>query len=219
MTRRFWTTVLIVFVPMGIVGIGIAILFARWSTEPDDLQSTISKAGVGVALTTIAAAVGAIALRIIDFQRVRDDERRRLHRSVVEAYNSVKAVRRRLVALGLDRAVSSISDEHWKEMKGAIDELNTAQLCLEAIKREVDLTDALARRDEVSRALAIVEKYINEEVLEQWEEHGWSDWKVRKRACPEIDVSRFVEKKYFRHNVSNQLDLITSVLQRELGRR
>jgi hypothetical protein len=133
-----------------------------------------------------------------------------------------------MVALGLDRSAGPLPEDRWKEMKGAIDELNVAQLSLEAIKREVEVSEAFARRDEVAQALALVEKYINEEVLEQWEIHGWSAWKtpgtprLRKRtahACPEIDVSRFVEKKYFRHNVSNRLDLITSVLQKELGRR
>jgi hypothetical protein len=228
MARRSLMTVVFVLTGMFVFGALVTYLFDAKSTDPDDVWATISTAGAGVALTSVAAGVAAYTLRALDYRRARDDERRRLHREVVKAYNSVKAVRRRMVALGLDRSAGPLPDDRWTEMKGAVDELNAAQLSLEAIKREVEVSEAFARRDEVAQALAFVEKYINEEVLEQWECHGWNAWKMsgthrpRRRAahgCPEIDVSRFVEKKYFRHNVSNRLDLITSVLQKELGRR
>lgn len=83
------------------VGVRLAFVGDSRSPSGDDVWSDLSKAGVQVALLTVAGAVVTAAFKYIDEHRARDEQRRQVFREVLAAYNQAKAVRRNLRALGL----------------------------------------------------------------------------------------------------------------------
>jgi hypothetical protein len=147
MRRRPWFAVGIFLFALALVGIVMALVFNAASAAKDDLWWSISRAGVGIAFTAVAAAATTWAFKIVDQRRVRDEERRRLYHQVVEAYNEVKAVRRRLRALGLREPRSKpFAADEWTELRDAIGKLSVAQLAFEAIKRDIEHSDLFRRQ-------------------------------------------------------------------------
>jgi hypothetical protein len=98
MRRRPWFTLAVVLTLLGLLGMAVAVAFNWLAKGQDNLALSISRAGVGVALTTVAGAVITGALRYLDERRWRDQERRRVFHEVVEAYNNAKSARRGLKA-------------------------------------------------------------------------------------------------------------------------
>lgn len=82
------------------VGVALTFVGAAKASGGVDAWSDVSKAGVQMAVITVAGAVVTTAFRYIDEHRGRDEQRRQVFGEVVAAYNEVKAVRRNLRALG-----------------------------------------------------------------------------------------------------------------------
>ena len=203
-----------------LLGIAMALLFDGLSKAKDDIWWSLSRAGVGIAITTVAGAVATGAFQLVDERRARDQERRRVFRETVEAYNQVKATRRRLRALGLlnhrsDRLVA----EEALELRSIMAMLSDAQLRFEAIAREVDQSDLFAQKDAVTAKLKEVERYINGSVVQKWERQGA---RVKEGADPsaleDLGLREFIadNSSAFLKNVSTPLLGLTSILCEEL---
>jgi hypothetical protein len=179
--RRPWRGVIIALTVIFIAGIVVAAVFNEISANKDDIWSTISKAGVAIAATTVAGAVATGALKLVDEWRVRDQERRRVFHDVVETYNEVKSIRRNLRALGLLIPRSDpLTAEEAKDVLSIMTRLNDAQLRFEAIKREVEQSNLFNHPDLVISELRTVENYINKSVIGKWEE---SQGRIREGAA------------------------------------
>lgn len=214
--RRPWRGVVIALTFIFIAGIAVAAVFNGISANKDDIWSTISKAGVAIAATTVAGAVATGALKLVDEWRVRDQERRRVFHDVVETYNEVKSIRRSLRALGfLIPGSDPLTAEEAKDVLIIMTRLNDAQLRFEAIKREVEQSNLFNHPDPVIRELRTVEDYINKFAIEKWEE---SQGRIREGAGPgELDNLRLPDFiKGFRENIFEPLHRLTSALHEEL---
>lgn len=214
--RRPWRGVIISLTFIFIAGIAVAAVFNGISANKDDIWSTISKAGVAIAATTVAGAVATGALKLVDEWRVRDQERRRVFRDVVETYNEVKSIRRTLRALGLLIPRSDpLTAKEAKDALTIMTRLNDAQLRFEAIKREIEQSNLFNHPDLVISELRTVEDYINKSVIGKWEK---SQGRIREGAAHgELDnlgLPGFIEG--FRENIFEPLRRITSALHEEL---
>ncbi len=118
---------------------GIGVLFAD---DQHKVALAAATAGIQLGAITVIGAVVTQALR--DYNDAREDQRRlneyrmTVFRDTVDAYNSVKTVRRTLRALGL--AVQSddpLSPEQVIDFNAQMSALNEAELSFEKIEREV----------------------------------------------------------------------------------
>lgn len=201
-----------------VLGIGLAVLFDAVSAEKDDLWWSLSRASIGLAITSLGGAVATGAFRVIDGRRERDRELRRLLHQVVGAYNDVKSARRRFKALGAagGRTTPLISAE-VEELREAIAQLNCAQLAFETMKREVGKSDVCDQRTVIVRELDAVERHINETVLKKWQAHAPAGWaNVDSSYLTSIGLNEFVQTRSFRANVSSRLDTIELAFQQQL---
>jgi hypothetical protein len=218
--RRPWRGVIIALTLIFIAGIGVAAVFNAISTNKDDIWSTISKAGVTIAVTTVAGAVAAAALKLVDEWRVRDQERRKVFHDVVETYNEVKSIRRSLRALGLlSPRCGPLTAEEAEEVLTIMTRLNAAQLRFEAIKKEVEQSNLFTHLDLVTKELRTVENYINKCAIEKWEKSAGC---IRKGAdrheLDNLQLPVFIEG--FEHHIFRPLDNLTVTLHEELfGKR
>jgi hypothetical protein len=218
--RRPWRGVIIALTLTFIAGIAVAAVFSAISTNKDDIWSTISKAGVTIAVTTVAGAVATAALKLVDEWRVRDQERRKVFHDVVETYNEVKSIRRSLRALGLlSPRRGRLTAEEAEEVLTIMTRLNAAQLRFEAIKKEVEQSNLFTHLDLVTRELRTVEDYINKCAIAKWEK---STGHIRKGAdrheLDNLELPRFIEG--FEYHIFRPLDNLTLTLHEELfGKR
>jgi hypothetical protein len=221
MWKRPWFGVALVLTAVFMLGIAMAILFNIPSKAKDDLWWSLSRAGVGIAITTVAGAVATGAFQLVDERRGRDQERRRVFREVVEAYNQVKATRRRMRALGLLNRSDPLLAEEAQELRSIMAMLSDAQLRFEAMAREVDQSDLFAQKDKdvVTTGLGEVVNYIRDSVLKKWEYHGA---RVQAKAYPsvlkDLELQGFIahESRTFENIVCKPLDSLTEVLCEEL---
>jgi hypothetical protein len=218
--RRPWRGVIIALTLIFIAGIAVAAVFNAISTNKDDIWSTISKAGVTIAVTTVAGAVATAALKLVDEWRVRDQERRKVFHDVVETYNEVKSIRRSLRALGLLSPRSGpMTAEEAEEVLTIMTRLNAAQLRFEAIKKEVEQSNLFTHLDLVTRELRTVEDYINKCAIAKWEK---SAGRIRKgadrRELDNLELPGFIGG--FEDHIFRPLDDLTLTLHEELfGKR
>lgn len=218
MKRHPWLPAAIYLLTLGVVGMTLAVTFDALSSAKDDLWWSFSRAGVGIAFATVAAAAATGAFRIVDQRRARDEERRKLFSLAEQAYNDVKAVRRRMLALGLrERRTKSFTSEEWQELRDAIAKLNVAQLTFEALGKQIENSKLFAREEGIVNALREVENYLNSKVLQTWEEHGWNAWKKTDTSLAEaVDLSDFTRTDLFKGNASERLEALSALLQEEL---
>jgi hypothetical protein len=213
---RPWITVAIILSGVFLIGITVAVLFDWFSTTKDDLWSVVSRAGVGIAATTVAGAVATGAYKLVDEHRGRDQERRRVFHEVVEAYNEFKATRRSLKSLGLLSPRSGqLQAEEAKELRLVMARLNDAQLKFEAIAREVAESDLFNRRESITGELRAVEDYINKSVLDLWERNGGRVWSGADVGVIETLALRDFDRN-FKQQVRTPLDRLTQILHQEL---
>jgi hypothetical protein len=217
MSRSPWALLAAVLSVVFVIGMTVAVLFDRWSTSPDDLQATISKAGVTTAVITVAGALANGAIRLLDERRTRDQERRRVFHDVVDAYNEVKATRRAVKALGLfDADRAELTADEAKDLRSIMARLIDAQLRFEAIRREVAQSDLFRDKEGVLRQLGCAEDYINKSVVENWERHGGKVWTGAPPTVIEsLGLQPFIADGFKRH-ISDPLDILTDLMQREL---
>lgn len=224
--RRPWRGVIIALTLIFITGIAVAAVFNAISTNKDDIWSTISKAGVTIAVITVAGAVATAALKLVDEWRVRDQERRKVFHDVVETYNEVKSIRRSLRALGLLSprsgpltAEDPLTAEEAEKVLTIMTRLNAAQLRFEAIKKEVEQSNLFTHLDLVTRELRTVEDYINKCAIAKWEK---SEGRIRKGAdrheLDNLELPGFIGG--FEDHIFRPLDDLTLTLHEELfGKR
>jgi hypothetical protein len=236
---RATRTVLILLLILFLVGLAVAVYFDQRSSG-DDLQRAHSRAGVGVALTTVAGALVTVVLKARDERRLRDQERRDFFHEVVNVYNAVKAVRRqlrttlsrpdvedtppglraRMVRRGTGRRRRSRScsggagavNKQIDAMGPLMQELNVAQLRFEALKRE-STESALFRDQAVADCLQRVESYLHDRIVKPWENGTcWTkaDWQQN-------DLRAFVAPQRRRRSVqedgvrsNERIDALTS---------
>jgi hypothetical protein len=211
-----------------LVGIGIAVLFNGLSSANDDLASTISKLGAGIAVTTFAGAIVTASFKLVDEQRARDQdrrdeqrardqERRKVFSEIVRAYNQVKSARRNLKAWGslTTRSEPALQAEEAKELRMTMAKLSDAQLQLEAIVREIDESQLFQRKGPIKEKLEKVETYINHSMLDPWELHGGKIWEgADPKICNNLGLQDF--DKNFKGEVRTRMDDLTKELHREL---
>jgi hypothetical protein len=224
--KRPWLGVALRLLLVFLVGIVIAVVCDYYSRSAEDIWSNLSKAGIAVAFTTVAGALAAWALKLVDERRGRDEERRKVFEQVLEAYNECKSVRRRLAALGLLgnqagalRPDEKLQPEAVKELRALMVKLNDAQLRFEAIKRVLDQSDLFRRKVLIIRELRMVEDYVNKSALDKWEAEGRCFWgEVDAQSVTRLGLQAFNSE--FKRHVSAPLDRITDALEKELfGRR
>jgi hypothetical protein len=207
-----------VLIAMTVIGLVAAFLFDQRSQSSDDIWANLSKAGVTIAVITVAGAMANIGIKALDERRARDLERRRLFHDIVDAYNAAKAARRGMSALGFkeQRDVALRADEA-DELRSIMAKLNETQLRFEAIKREVEQSDLFRRRNDMLQQLRIIEDYINKSVLDQWEKLGCKVW---AGATPEtvdgLNLRHFIVDGFQTH-VSAPLKILTQIIQGELA--
>jgi hypothetical protein len=200
-----------------LVGIGVALLFDALSSANDDLASTISKLGAGIAVTTLAGAIVTTSFRLVDEQRARDQERRKVFSEIVRAYNQVKSARRNLKAWGslTTRSESALQAEEAKELRMTMAKLSDAQLQLEAIVREIDESQLFKCKGPIKEKLRSVEHYINRSMLDRWEALGGKVWEgADPKICNGLRLQDF--EANFHDEVRVRMDELTKDLHREL---
>jgi len=215
--RRPWSRVVFALSLLFLVGIGVALLFNGLSSANDDLASTISKLGAGIAITIFAGAIVTASFKLVDEQRARDQERRKVFSEIVRAYNQVKSARRNLKAWGIltTRSEPALQAEEAKELRMTMAKLNDAQLQLEAIAREMEESHLFKRKSPIKEKLRDVEHYINTSVLDLWEAHGGKVWEgADPIICNDLGLQDF--EKNFRCKVRKPMDELTKELHREL---
>ena len=219
--RRLWFNLALVLVILFFVGIAIAVWANSLSATQNDIWSSISRAGVGIAFTTVAGVIATGAFRLVDVRRGRDQERRKIFHDVVEAYNQIKSARRRLRALGLLEARKEVLHaEEVKELRSAMAELNDAQLRFEAIKRECEQSDLFTNKGSIITELGSVEAYVNYCLLKKWELNASRIWDgADPSVLDNLEVKDFIGRggdRHFDDKVAIRLRRITHILQAEL---
>jgi hypothetical protein len=215
--RRPWLIAVFTLSLLFLVGIGVALLFNGLSSANDDLASTISKLGAGIAFTTLAGAIVTASFKLVDEQRARDQERRKVFSEIVRAYNQVKSVRRNLKSWGslTTRFEPALQAEEAKELRMIMVKLSDAQLQLEAIAREIEESHLFKRKSPIKENLRKVEHHINRSMLDPWELHGGKVWEgADPKICNSLGLRDF--EKNFRVKVRVQMDDLTKELHREL---
>jgi hypothetical protein len=215
--RRPWRIVFFALSLLFLVGIGVALLFNGLSSANDDLASTISKLGAGIAFTTLAGATVTASFKLVDEQRARDQERRKVFSEIVRAYNQVKSARRNLKAWGslTTRSEPALQAEEAKELRMTMAKLSDAQLQLEAIRQEIDESHLFKRKSPIRGQLRAVEHYINRSFLDRWEKHGGKVWEgADPKICNGLGLQDF--EKNFYDEVTARMDELTKELHREL---
>jgi hypothetical protein len=166
----------------------------------------------------VAGAVATGAFKLVDEQRVRDQERRKIFYEIVRVYNQVKSTRRTFKALGVLKTGSRVplrADEA-KELRATMAILNDAQLRLEAIVREIDQSDLFDKKRLIMQRLRIAEDYINKNVLDLWEANGGDVWEgADPTVYMKLRLKEFVAAG-FKKNVRIQLDELTKEMHKEL---
>jgi hypothetical protein len=215
--RRPWRMAVFTLSLLFLVGIGVALLFNGLSSANDDLASTISKLGAGIAFTTLAGAIVTASFKLVDEQHARDQERRKVFSEIVRAYNQAKSARRNLRAWGslTTRSEPALQAEEAKELRMTMAKLTDAQLQLEAIVREIEELDLFKRKRPIKEKLEEVETYINHSILDPWELHGGKIWEgADPKICNSLGLRDF--EKNFDAKVRVRMDDLTKELHREL---
>ena len=215
--RRPWSRAVFTLLLLFLVGIGVALLFNGLSSANDDLASTISKLGAGIAVTTVAGAIVTASFKLVDEQRARDQERRKVFSEIVRAYNQVKSARRNLKAWGslTTRSEPALQAEEAKELRMTMAKLSDAQLQLEAIVREINESHLFKPESPIKEKLEKVETYINHSMLDRWEAFGGKIWEgADPKICNDLRLQDF--EKNFRDEVRVRMDDLTKELHREL---
>jgi hypothetical protein len=165
---------------LAIVGIGIGAVNSE--SRSSELWFEVAKAGLQ--LLAIAVLGGAVAWAFRSLDAGRDDRRRRdeylasVANDLWDAYNRIKAVRRRLIAAGFrkrDAGLSSepLTEEQVAELRGQMIELIDAQLMLERLARGVETQPSLYSPSgkEIGSSLRRAERYVND-AIDDWETCG-----------------------------------------------
>jgi len=150
---------------------GIGVLFAD-----DQHRVALAAATAGIQLGAITVIGAVVTQALKDYNDAREDRHRlneyrmTVFRDTVDAYNSVKTVRRTLRALGFaTQSDGPLSPEQVIDFNAQMSALNEAELWLEKIEREV-----VAQKEKFANAWAHVsgledtQKYLRK-VLNVWE--------------------------------------------------
>ena len=108
---RRWRTVLVAAGTTLATGAVLVLIANTSGGFPADIRTDLTRAGVGLAVTAVLGILATAAFKDFDQARVKDQERRRIFREVVDAYNDLKAGRRRLRALGFPALALSESGD------------------------------------------------------------------------------------------------------------
>jgi hypothetical protein len=188
-----------------------------------DVALEVAKAGLQLGAIVVLGFVVTEALKAVNDERdrrakeadvererrakeadVEREERERLNeyrmslfRETVEVYNRVKAVRRALRAVGMDRLGDGLpSQDQLEVFDGEMRTLNEAELALERIEREVT-----ARQETFAHAwteigqLEVAQNYLRD-VLTVWETRAFMTTYRNKRQEKSVeDFGRFVAKR------------------------
>jgi hypothetical protein len=215
--RRPWSRAVLTLSLLFLVGIGVALLFNGLSSANDDLASTISKLGAGIAITTLAGAIVTATFKLVDEQRARDQERRKVFSEIVRSYNQVKSARRNLKAWGslTTRSEPALQAEEAKELRMIMAKLSDAQLQLEAIVREIDESHLFKPESPIKENLRKVEHHINRSMLDRWEALGGKVWEgADPKICNGLRLQDF--ERNFHDEVRVRMDELTKELHLEL---
>jgi hypothetical protein len=208
-----------------LLGVAIAIVAGLRATDDRDVWTDVSKAGVSIALITVAGAVASVAVKRVDDRRARETELRRLLHVVLGAYNDVKGARRNLRAIGLPIGADSRSlhDDQVLELRSVMTHLNKAQLALEASAREIPHSGLFRHPEVVVSVLRGVEDFINKSAIRTWERSGGSWWPGNKANAAGLDgLNPFFRGKedgfgQFEPCVSTPLDRLIELIKDEIA--
>jgi hypothetical protein len=164
------------------LGAALALAFiglgAAFTSRAGDLWFELAKTGMLLLAVEVLGGAVAAAYRALDDRR---EERRRiddylasLAGELIDAYHRIKAVRRRLRALGLRSPASgTLSAEEYAVLQAQMDTLIDAQLALEKVMREVEEQPPLFRPHHAAIMESVdgAQSYVND-VIEDWEDHG-----------------------------------------------
>ena len=178
MLRRYpWASVTIALVAILFLGITLIAFGLEQSPGPnDEFWIDVAKAGLQVAVITFIGLLVNVLLKSVDERRRRDEQRLEVFRSIILAYNQVKAVRRNLRTLGFLEPPGKLNALQARGLREQMSALNDAQLSLEAIKREVDESRLFISKKEIVAELVIAEKYLTRDIHDRWEEAGGLVW-------------------------------------------
>lgn len=220
-TWRLWRTVLIAVVVTLAIGALLVLSADEIAGTRKDLETDLSRAGVNLAVTAVAGILATAAFKMLDHARTKNQERLRIFKEVVAAYNELKAARRGLRALGFpSMEVHELRGEEVKELRALMVSISETQLKFEALTREVEQSDLFEPKDGVAKVLADVEQYMHDGVVKPWEGLGPQVWEgaqttVFDRGVFEGFTAKWEDSKEFAA-ISTRLDSLTAVLHDRL---
>jgi len=160
------------------LGITLVILAARFASDrKEDLWFEIGNAGIQLTVLTIIGGLVATGLRHLDSireeQRRLNDYRLAILRQVITSYNQIKAARRTMRAFGFRSPTTGTLREYQvEEFVAQMKSLNTAQLALEGVFRDMEVCrETFLRYPDVLKAVRHVADYING-IIKDWERNA-----------------------------------------------
>lgn len=127
-------------------------------------------------LFVIVILGGVIGVILRSLDAMREDDRRlqdyriSLGRDLIDAYNSVKGVRRTLRAFGFRSPTSgTLSDAQVAEFREQLGSLVETQLGFERIDRELEIRSVFDDPEEVRRQLHTIHTYVAD-IIRDWEQ-------------------------------------------------
>lgn len=202
----------------------------KWS---DSLWLEVAKAGVGVVAVGVLGGALANLWKGISARRTSEDERNEKIRaelaSLVSLYNEVKAIRRTLRSLGLDlgkypaaereaaREGAVLTEEQACGFHAQMLVLNGLQLGFEAKAKQFGQTNFLDEDTEgVVTLIGVVEEHLNQ-VLELWEQRGWTIREGTALAVVYEGLTKlFRVREHFGPNVAEPLHEVTRLINKHV---
>jgi hypothetical protein len=208
-----------------IVGIVIAVVAGLTASDDRDVWTEVSKAGVSIALITVAGAIGSVAVKRADERRAREAELRRILHIVLDAYNGATAARRNLRAIGLPEPDQDrlLGDDQIRELRAVLAELNDHQLGIEAVAREIPHSGLFRDPDTAVSSLRCAEDFINKSAIRTWEHTGGQLWPGRDVSFANLrGLDEFIGRKrdgfgQFEQWVSTPLDRFIEQISQEIS--